>query len=221
MQEERQRLVMGVIVTILFVFLALVILLAIPEPSKETNYYVQSNNVNSIIASNVNVGDIQEKIVRVEPKPKKHPIIYAREPVVTTKTKQCSYVKTPYTIQEKQLVADEPCGVGMKYSSSKTYESSKGFFGNEIGEYTVQVRNNDCSAGYFTVVFYFSDDCGDERKVSVKHYIDPNEVKSFSYRDMKDEFTSWRYSVVPGTKSVKQEIKLRTVTKYRYDWVCS
>ena len=120
MEKDQRKIILGIIGALCILFFILIILVAFPQTEEnEINYYIQSNNVNSIVASNINFGAVQEKVFIPEKNSKEYPIIRGKEPVITTKTKQCSYVRVPYKVQEKILVSGEPCEFGRRYPAEQ------------------------------------------------------------------------------------------------------
>ncbi|MBS3071308.1 hypothetical protein J4407_03350 [Candidatus Pacearchaeota archaeon] len=93
------------------------------------------------------------------------------------------------------------------YISAKNYRKYEGFFGNDIYEYTVYVKNKDYDGGYFTVNFYVTDYFGKTNTESLTYYIYPKEEKKFVYKDVYTDgkkYKSWNYKVIPETKIQKR-----------------
>jgi len=91
----------------------------------------------------------------------------------------------------------------LRYTSTGNYERYSGFFGNEINEYKVYVRNRERKGGYFTTRFYLTDYYGKTRSESVTHYLKPNEERRFVYKNVYSdgrEYKSRNYKIVSHTR---------------------
>lgn len=91
----------------------------------------------------------------------------------------------------------------LKYEFTENHEMRYGFFGNEINDYKVYVKNKEHKGGYFTVKFYLTDHYGKTLVESMTHYLKPHEVKRFAYKNVYSngkEYNFWSYKIVSNTK---------------------
>ena len=91
----------------------------------------------------------------------------------------------------------------LRYISIGNHEKYSGFFGNEINEYKVYVKNREYNGGYFTVKFYLTDYYGKTRTESMTYYLKPHEEKKFVYRNVYSdgkEYKYWKYKIVSHTR---------------------
>ena len=108
-------------------------------------------------------------------------------------------IKTTYT-STKNYAKDYNY---LRYASTGNYGKYYSFFGNEINEYKVYVRNKEHKGGYFTVKFYLTDYYGKTRTESMTYYLKPHEIKKFVYKNVYSdgrEYNYWKYKVVSNTK---------------------
>jgi len=91
----------------------------------------------------------------------------------------------------------------LRYASTGDSGRYYGFFGNEINEYKVYVKNKEHKGGYFTVKFYLRDYYGKTRTESMTYYLRPHEIKKFVYKNVYSDGIEdhyWKYKVVSNTK---------------------
>tara|TARA_B100000315_G_C14556855_1_gene578591 strand:+ start:747 stop:1340 length:594 start_codon:yes stop_codon:yes gene_type:complete len=95
----------------------------------------------------------------------------------------------------------------LDYRERANYKYSEGFFGNEINEYNVQLRNEKNRGGYFTVKFYVYDAYGNERLETSTRYLKPYERKAFTYKNVFDDDYDyfWGYEVVSHNQILREK----------------
>ena len=93
------------------------------------------------------------------------------------------------------------------YRDIGSYKYSRGFFGNDINEYRVQLRNEKNKGGYFTVKFHLSDAYGNERLETSTRYLKPFERRSFTYKNVFDDDYDyfWGYEVVSHNQILREK----------------
>jgi hypothetical protein len=85
------------------------------------------------------------------------------------------------------------------YTKDSTENTRRGFLGDYVKEYSVDVKNTERTGKYFTVVFKFEDKDGQRFTQSVTQYLRTGESKKFVYKDLqyeKNEILDWDYTLV-------------------------
>lgn len=119
-----------------------------------------------------------------------------------------NYVKpVPVNTYTQTVIVNQPASTYYKKTLAYSAESEVKIsysFSSCVNKYIVNVINEDCDAGYFSVRFYFTDECGRELTELVTHYLGPGEKKEFVYQTIYgDAYKNykWSYKVISPVKT--------------------